>query len=231
MDPVALATLGLLGGFLALDATGLGQIMVSRPLVSGTVAGWILGDPAAGLAVGAALELLLLPEVPFGGGGVPEGWLGGVAGAAAAVLLPGTFAGRGTAVLFGLVWALVGGWTLPLLRRWNVRLLPSADHPKPELALERAHRTTMAVDFLRGTALSVLGVLSAGLLLDVGRSIPSAGRWVEGPAVAPVAAAVLLALLAGVSSGAVMARSGRMPRGGVLFLLGIVGGAAGVVLL
>ncbi|MED5200176.1 MAG: hypothetical protein VYB51_10255 [Gemmatimonadota bacterium] len=42
-------SLAILGGLLALDATSVGQFMISRPLVAGTLAGWWLGDPGVGL--------------------------------------------------------------------------------------------------------------------------------------------------------------------------------------
>ncbi len=51
--------LSLLGGVLAVDGTSVGQFMVSRPLVAGVLAGWLLGDPMSGLWVGGILELLL----------------------------------------------------------------------------------------------------------------------------------------------------------------------------
>lgn len=236
--------LSALGGILALDATGLGQTMISRPLVAGTLAGAAVGDPLAGLAVGAVLELLVLPEVPVGGGRVPEGWLGALAAAAAAPLLPGTVAGRGTAVLFGLVWALVGGVSLPLLRRWNNRLLPEPGHPRPDLALDRSHRVALGLDFLRGASLAALAVLSAQVLTagGAGIGVPGVPGVPGGPGVsgAPGSGALplstlvvglLLAASAGVSAGAVLARSGRTPRAGFLFLVGAGGGAMAVFLL
>lgn len=239
--------LSVLGGILALDATGLGQTMISRPLVAGTLAGAAVGDPLAGLAVGAVLELLVLPEVPVGGGRVPEGWLGALAAAVAAPLLPATVAGRGTAVLFGLVWALVGGLSLPLLRRWNSRLLPDPGQPRPDLALDRSHRVALVLDFLRGASLAALAVLTAGAVTAGGAGVGGRGETgVSGVSGIPgipgepgsgaltlstLVVALLLAASAGVSAGAVLARSGRTPRAGFLFLVGVGGGAMAVFLL
>ena len=78
-------SLALLGGLLALDATSVGQFMISRPLVAGTLAGWWLGDPAVGLEVGAILELFHLAGVPAGGSRVPESGPATVVAAAARV--------------------------------------------------------------------------------------------------------------------------------------------------
>ena len=47
-----------LGGLLGLDATGVGQFMVSRPLVAGALTGWLLGDVALGVTIGVVLTCL-----------------------------------------------------------------------------------------------------------------------------------------------------------------------------
>ena len=72
--------LALLGGVLGLDATAVGQFMVSRPLVAGWIAGWMAGEPAMGITVGAILELFLLVSVPSGGARYPEGSTAAVVG-------------------------------------------------------------------------------------------------------------------------------------------------------
>lgn len=56
----------LWGTAVALDLVSVPQVMITRPLVAGTVAGVILGDPAAGAAVGAILELFALDLLPVG---------------------------------------------------------------------------------------------------------------------------------------------------------------------
>ena len=52
LDVSSVVPLALLGSWAALDGTSIGQIMVSRPIVSATLAGWLVGDPATGLLVG-----------------------------------------------------------------------------------------------------------------------------------------------------------------------------------
>ena len=47
----------LLGGALALDATSVGQLMLSRPLVAGLLSGWLAGDARAGCLAGVILEI------------------------------------------------------------------------------------------------------------------------------------------------------------------------------
>ena len=78
-------SLAILGGLLALDATSVGQFMISRPLVAGTLAGWWLGDPGLGLEIGAILELFYIAGVPAGGSRVPETGSASVVAVAVAV--------------------------------------------------------------------------------------------------------------------------------------------------
>ncbi len=55
----------VIGGILCLDRIFL-QVMVSRPVVAGTLTGFILGDPQTGLITGALVELLWIDRSPFG---------------------------------------------------------------------------------------------------------------------------------------------------------------------
>lgn len=76
-----------MAGLLGLDATAALQVMVSRPLVVGGLAGGLLGDPALGLAVGSLVELLWMAGVPVGSLVPPDGTQAGVFAAAVAILL------------------------------------------------------------------------------------------------------------------------------------------------
>ncbi|MGV8080681.1 MAG: PTS sugar transporter subunit IIC [Syntrophales bacterium] len=53
------------GGLMCLDRVVL-QAMISRPVVAGTLTGWMLGDPATGLLVGALMELFWIDHLPIG---------------------------------------------------------------------------------------------------------------------------------------------------------------------
>ncbi|HVZ80812.1 MAG TPA: PTS sugar transporter subunit IIC [bacterium] len=52
--------------FLSLDQTAFGQFMVSRPIVTGPVVGWLLGRPDIGLELGALIELIWINDLPVG---------------------------------------------------------------------------------------------------------------------------------------------------------------------
>ena len=160
-----LLLLTLLGGLLALDATSVGQFMFSRPLVAGTIAGWILGDIHQGLLVGGILELFLLPVFAVGGTRFPDG------GPASVVAVATTVGGGGLAmgVLMGLLWGQVGAYSIDLHRALTGKLLvePAGDEAA-ESRLEAVHLATIGIDLLRGAVLTgsglVLGTTAAGQL-------------------------------------------------------------------
>lgn len=56
----------LVGGLISLDRTAFLQIMISQPLIAGTLVGFSLGDPITGLTIGSMLELLWIGAVPVG---------------------------------------------------------------------------------------------------------------------------------------------------------------------
>jgi mannose/fructose/N-acetylgalactosamine-specific phosphotransferase system component IIC len=58
--------IALLMSFLSLDATAVGQFMVSRPIVTGPLVGWLIGRPDLGIELGALIELIWIGEVPVG---------------------------------------------------------------------------------------------------------------------------------------------------------------------
>jgi hypothetical protein len=95
VDPFFLLLLAGIGGLLALDGSGVGQVMISRPLVAATIGGWLAGMPAEGAMIGLVLEALHLSVLPFGAATVPEsgpscligGWLFAVYGPGPAALL------------------------------------------------------------------------------------------------------------------------------------------------
>lgn len=213
---ILLAT--LLGGLLALDATSVGQFMVSRPLVAGALAGWVLGDAAFGVTVGALLELYLLVSFPTGGSRFPEGATATVvavaaaAGADAAGALP-------LAVAIGLVWGQVGGFSVTGLRLVNSRLMPEPGEPVPGPGrLTFLHVAAMLLDFARGAAVTLAGTLL--------------GRWMVG-VLAPAwplgrqASLGLLLVGAAVSAGILLRDLGGFSRRRVLFTGGIALGILG----
>jgi mannose PTS system EIIC component len=215
----------LLGGVVALDATSFPQVMVSRPLVAGTLTGWLVGHPVEGFVMGAALEAFALGVLPFGAARYPEAGTAVVAATMAwhAAEGSGVSSGPGIlllALLFALGWERLGGWTITAMRRWNERLVATT----PSLsvaALERRHMLALTLDYLRGAALTGVGGLVGWPILVLAGShwgLPS------GTTAGVLRAAVALML------GAALTVFGGWTERRLPFAIGIAVGAAVVLL-
>jgi len=104
--------ISLLSGFLGLDATAAVQVMVCRPLVVGGAVGWMLNDPALGLAIGSLVEMLWIGGVPVGALVPPDGTQAAVVAACVAIELGhcSRFSGAGdAAAALGVIAALAVG--------------------------------------------------------------------------------------------------------------------------
>ncbi len=168
MPPSSATVVGLVlwGAIVAVDLVSFPQALLARPLVAGTGAGLLLGDIEGGLRLGMVLELFALDVLPVGASRYPDYGPGVGAGL---LLLTGRpwVESLGIAALFALGWAVVGGWSLEVLRRFNGREL--ARHAAGLAAgdaatMARLQHTGLAADLLRGTLLSAAGVGVALLL-------------------------------------------------------------------
>jgi PTS system mannose-specific IIC component len=216
-----LLQLSLLGGALALDATSVGQFMVSRPLVAGALTGWLLGEAETGLAVGAILELYLLVSFPTGGSRFPEGATASVVAAAGAV--GGGEGALALGVAAGLVWGQLAGSTITWLRHVNVRLLPDPERgPATPGRVAAAHLAAVLLDFVRGTVVTLVGALLCRAVVA-----GLAASW-------PLATDATLGLLlvgGAVSIGILLRDFGGMRRRLAAFTAGLVLAGIGVGLL
>jgi PTS system mannose-specific IIC component len=216
-----LLQLSLLGGALALDATSVGQFMVSRPLVAGTLTGWMLGVPEVGLVVGTILELYLLVSFPTGGSRFPEGATASVVAAAAAV--DGSAGALALGVAAGLVWGQLAGSTVTWLRRVNARLVPDPARGRTTATqLATAHLGAVLIDFARGAAVTLVGVLLARWLVSgLAATWPLAAEATQG----------LLLVGGAVSVGILLRDFGGLRRRLAAFIAGLVLVGLGVGLL
>lgn len=207
-DPIFLV---LLGGILALDGTSVGQFMISRPLVAGTLTGWVLGDPYLGLLVGGLIELYFIPVFPVGGADFPEGGPPTLVAVVAAFGAPGA-GGIALGFTLGLLWSLLAAFSNHLLRKANGRIVPDPSRaPVTPRQIVRAHLACIGLDFCRGGILTALGVITArwavGILPEVWPLTPS---WTLG----------LLVLGASLPAGAFLRSLGGWRKRGVLFAAG-----------
>jgi mannose/fructose/N-acetylgalactosamine-specific phosphotransferase system component IIC len=155
VNVVDVVPIALLGGVAGLDTVSFPQAMISRPLVSATIGGALVGAPGPGLLIGAMLELIALETLPVGASRYPE-W-------GSASVVAGALYGRAgsdvvgaliVAVLGALVVAWIGGWTMVRLRQRNAVV---------------ARRRRESLD--AGSRGAVLDVQLAGLTADFVRAV------------------------------------------------------------
>jgi PTS system mannose-specific IIC component len=221
--PLHAAVLLVLWGVLVgLDLVSVPQAMLSRPLVAGTVAGWLAGDTEAGLRVGVLLELFALDVLPIGAVRYPDYGPATVAAAALAVGAPWEL-GLGLSVTLGLVLAVLGGWTLQMVRRsnaWAIQRHSAALAAGESRAVRWLQYGALLRDATRAAGLTLLGlalawclaryvhldrrtavgltlvVIGAGLSAVAGGAVRSAGRGARLKwLVAGVAVGILLVVL------------------------------------
>ncbi|MFH0777073.1 MAG: PTS sugar transporter subunit IIC [Candidatus Eisenbacteria bacterium] len=115
-------------GVCALDTTAAWQVMLSQPLVSGSIAGSLVGLPHAGVLVGLVLQMLWSSAIPMGARPMPDSPVASFGGVwLAAQLVRGEPAVAFTSacllgVLAALVIGLLGRETVMLEREGNRRL-------------------------------------------------------------------------------------------------------------
>jgi mannose/fructose/N-acetylgalactosamine-specific phosphotransferase system component IIC len=203
-DAVSILVLALVAGAVAIDTTAVLQLMFSQPVVAGTLAGAVVGEPAIGLLVGLTLQLVWTGVLPVGGAGFPDAGVAAVVGSGTAGLLAsgGRPAGWAVAVglLLGLAMGSFGRVVVRRLRRWNIAVAERArdavmagDAGGVRRAVLRAISARFALAAAASVMFIVVGVAVAGAL------IPSTGPN-EYPALvwaAPVAAGSAVALSRG----------------------------------
>lgn len=217
-DPGTFLLLVVLGGLVAIDGTGCGQFMVSRPFVAATLGGLVVGEPAAGAGIGLVLEAFHLTVLPVGAASYPEGGAAAIAAGAVYGLGGGGAAELVTATIFFLLWSRFSGETVRLMRRVNMRMVSREAASALDLAqLQRRHVAALALDFGRGMLLVAVG--SAVLIL---MTAMAQGSWGVGERVPQL---LLDAAVAGLLASALRLLGGRPAAfaagaaGGVIFLV------------
>jgi len=218
-------TLTLLGGLLGLDTVSFPQAMLSRPLVAGTIAGALLGDPTRGLLLGATLELFAVDTLPFGASRYPEWGSSSVVGGALYALLPGSpGGGLTTSVLAALAVAWIGGWSMVYVRLFNARLARrrhNAVARGDRRAVVGLQLSGLTADLVRGVLLTAVGLGLFGPL----QRVALAGWGIE----ASLSRAVVASVASAVALGAVYKLFHAVPGFLWQFLVGLGGGVILVV--
>jgi PTS system mannose-specific IIC component len=220
-----LLPIALLGGVLGMDVVTFPQAMISRPIVAATLAGAFIGNASAGLMMGAVLELLALEMLPFGAARYPEWGSASVVGGVLYASQAGDPAGALPASLFAaLVTALISGKSMVWLRR-TIATIASRERAALQSGSRRAviglQLTGLTADLIRGFCVTLGAMLVFHPLI---RAI--AATWSTD---ARYSRAVVVAIVAAVSAGAVWKVFHSVPRARFLFVAGLAVGAAVLV--
>jgi mannose/fructose/N-acetylgalactosamine-specific phosphotransferase system component IIC len=181
----------LVGGLISLDGTALMQLMISEPLPACALLGLFTGQPAAGLVVGIAFQLLFVSDLPVGSHLPKDAAILSMSALGAALVAAG---GRATALSIDLLAASallavaaepLFAWTGRLVRHANQFLTPAvrrriaAGHFGRALLLAQGG---LAVFWLRGfVSLLVFSLAGGALLAQAAARLPAglfaAARW------------------------------------------------------
>jgi len=167
-SPHVVVPLLVWGSLVGLDLVSVPQAMISRPLVAGTVAGWLAGDMEAGLRIGVLFELFALDVLPVGAVRYPDYGPATVVAAALAAGTPWELS-LGVSVALGLVLAVLGGWSLQVVRRWNARAIQrkaAALSAGESSAIRWLQYGGLLRDAVRGFILTLLGLILASTITD-----------------------------------------------------------------
>ena len=167
-SPHVVVPLLVWGSLVGLDLVSVPQAMISRPLVAGTVAGWLAGDMEAGLRIGVLFELFALDVLPVGAVRYPDYGPATVVAAALAAGTPWELS-LGVSVALGLVLAVIGGWSLQVVRRWNARAIQrkaAALSAGESSAIRWLQYGGLLRDAVRGFILTLLGLILASTITD-----------------------------------------------------------------
>jgi mannose/fructose/N-acetylgalactosamine-specific phosphotransferase system component IIC len=166
--PQVVLPLLLWGTLVGLDLVSVPQAMISRPVVAGTVAGALAGDVEAGLRIGVLFELFALDVLPAGAVRYPDYGPATVSAVALAVGTPWELS-LGLSTGLGLVLAVLGGWSLQVVRRWNARAIQqraAALAAGESRAIRWLQYGGILRDALRGFTLTLAGLVLASTIAE-----------------------------------------------------------------
>lgn len=161
---LTIAGIAVAGGLIGLDRTAVGQFMISQPIVVGPLTGWILGDPVAGIVIGAVLELIWVLDMPIGAFVPADATISTVSATAIAALgspMTSSLPVIGFSILLTAAMAPATMKADDIIRHWNSRLddgLVSGPGPHPGRSLVRAHLSGIPAFFLKSFVLYLVFV-------------------------------------------------------------------------
>lgn len=192
------------GTIVGVDLVSFPQALLSRPLIAGAGTGLLLGEPSVGLQVGLVLELFALDVLPVGAARYPDYGPASVGAVTIAAAGP-VHLTLGLATLFGLVVAVLGGYSLQWLRAANGRAIhrhAAGLAAGDSATIAAVQYRGLAGDVLRSAALTGVALAAARILTPL---VPTTERF------ALVTAVAIGAAVAAAASGA-LRNAGRGTR-------------------
>lgn len=175
MTPLEIGLLLGWGTLVGVDLVSVGQLMIARPIVAGTIAGLLLGEAETGIRLGLIFELFQFDILPFGAVRYPEYGPATIAALVATHLI-GRPDAWGIGAGLGLVIGVIAGSSLHWLREVNARVVRRAA-PALEAGdvrvLARVHLGGLARDAVRAFGLTTLGLVTAWLVSRDAVALPS----------------------------------------------------------
>ena len=156
-----------LAGFVALDTTGGPQLLISEPLVSCTLAGYILGSVETGIMIGMLFQLLWFGYLPLGAVRMPDSNMSAFISTVSLITAGKIFtmdaieqmAAIIPALLFGLGAGIAGSKLQTAVRRLNGaasdRLLDKLEEGE-SFSIEYRHLHGMLRSFSRGILMACI---------------------------------------------------------------------------
>lgn len=179
--------ISFVGGLIGLDRTAFGQFMISQPIVSGPLIGWIYGNVVAGLLIGAVLELLWVMDMPIGTFVPADSTIAAVWAAAASIIGAGgdpSVSVMGFSILLTAGLAPVTMKADAVLRKRNARLAEYAASDEGGGAvrkLSKAHLSGLLFFFLKSFIIYLvflpIGILAVSWFVGAPKALHSAMEW------------------------------------------------------
>ena len=142
-----------------------GSLGFNRPMVAGTIVGILLGHPAEGITIGAALELVYLGSISLGGVMPQDFGMGSVFGTAFGILLASK---TSVAIALSLPISMLGTLVYQLFKIWATALVPRFETHLKEHNIKKFNRLWQiqrAVTYSCGSLWASLGLLSVPMPL------------------------------------------------------------------
>ena len=171
--------LALVGSIIILDTTVVIQSLISQPLISCTIVGYILGDIQLGIKIGFYLQLLWLSSIPVGAAIVPEGNVAAIIISTLIIKHSNLYGNFYTilvcSTIYGVFISYLGGQVVVLYRKTNILLVKKAStniQAGKINFLNRLNPITLLYHYILFFVLIILSLLLGDICFNIFSIIP-----------------------------------------------------------